>query len=172
MTPNGKIRVSSSTEYTIEVNDKGETISFDTADTSLTPRLFKMYEEVDRITREYEARGREIDARPDKPAQTAQLPDPENPGQFITKVLITQNQYDGTKLVDDFYQEARGALDQFLGDGACQKIFGSKNYMTMFDDLLEQLGPEFKQMGINAEDIKKSAAKKHAPNREARRALK
>ena len=171
MEAQGKIRVRSSSEYLIEVNDAGDTIAFDTNDTSLTPRLFQMYEEIDRLTAEYEERAKEIDARPDTPRTTAKVPNEET-GDLEERVLGTQNQYEGAQLIDSFYTEARTALDRFLGEGACQKIFGDKNYLSMFEDLLEQLAPEFKKIGIRAEDIKHTAAKKHAPNRAARRTLK
>lgn len=165
------IRVRSKTEYVIEVNDQGETISFDTADTSLTSRLFRMYEEIDRLTKEYEEKARQIDSRPDEPLSTAEILNADT-GEFETRTLITKNQYQGAQLIDTFYTEARAALDKFIGPGACQKIFGDKNYLTMFNDLIEQLEPEFKKMGINAEKLKASAAAKHMPNREQRRALK
>ena len=168
---NNSIRVQSKTEYVIEVNDKGETISFDTADTGLTSRMFKMYEAIDRLTKKYEAQGKEIDARPDEPYSTFEVTNEET-GETETKTLLTKNQFDGAQMIDSFYNESRKALDEFLGEGACQKIFGNKNYTAMFNDLLEQLQPQFKAMGINAEKIKTAAANKHKPKREQRRALK
>ncbi len=150
------IRIKSESEYIIEVNDKGECISFDTQDTSLTGRLMKAFEKIDSLTKEYEDKAAEIDARPDEPLN-----------EFITK-----NQYDGAQLIDSFYIEARTTMDLFLGAGACQKIFGDKNYINMFNDLIEQLKPHFEQIGINAEKLKTSAVNKHMPNRETRRALK
>lgn len=45
-------------------------------------------------------------------------------------------------------------------------------YYSMFSDLLEQLEPHFKKMGLKTEDIKHTAARKHAPNRAQRRSLK
>ena len=161
MTKNS-IRVHSKTEYTIEVNDKGDTISFDLEDTGLTSKLFKMYEALDKLKVKYMTQAQELDKRPDEPFKTVTEENPID-GEAVQKVLITKNQYEGTQMIDQFYYDARHALDQFLGEGACQKIFGDKNYKDMFEDLLEQLTPEFKKMGINNELIKASAVKKHGP---------
>lgn len=150
------IRVRSESEYIIEVNDLGQTISFDAQDTGLTGKLMRTYEKIDALTKEYEEKAAGIDARPDEPMNE----------------YITRNQYDGAQMIDSFYSEARTTMDLFLGAGACQKIFGDKNYLNMFNDLTTQLEPHFKQMGINAESLKTSAVKKHAPNREQRRTLK
>lgn len=166
----GKIRVKSANEYEIEVNDRGDVIVFDVSDTSLTTRLYKMFEDVDKMTADYAAQALVIDNRPDEPLHTTHQVDAEgNPGE--ERVLITRNQVEGAKLIEDFYAQSRTALDIFLGEGACQKIFGDKNYLTMFDDLIEQLQPHFEKMGLDAEKMRHSAAAKHAPNRAARRAL-
>lgn len=168
---NNKIRVHSKTEYVIEVNDQGETISFDLEDTSLPSRLFKMYEAMESLTTEYMAKGKALDARPDEPRihlAEAELGEDVPAEQRI----ITKNQYDGAQLLDSFYKEARKAMDGFLGEGACQKIFGNTNYQSMFEDLLEQLTPEFKKMGLNTESIKTRAAQKHGPKPNKYRGLK
>lgn len=149
------IRVRSKTEYVIEVNDQGETISFDVQDTGLASKLMRTFEKIDALTKEYEDKAKEIDARPDEPYN-----------EYITK-----NQLDGAKLIEEFYIDARQVMDSFLGEGACQKIFGDKNYFDMFNDLTEQLEPHFKKIGISAEAIRTNAAKKHAPNRAQRRAM-
>ncbi len=151
-----KIRVQSQGEYIIEVNDCGDTISLDPTDITLTSKLMKSFERIDELTKDYEARAKAIDARPDEPMN-----------EFISK-----NQFEGTNLINEFYGEARKALDGFLGADACQKIFGDKNWLTMFDDLTVQLEPHLKAIGVNAEKIRTAAAQKYAPNREARRALK
>ncbi len=165
MAEKNKIRVRSQTEYVIEVNDAGETISFDLADVSLSSRLFKTYELIDRLTAEYEAKAKEIDARPDKTLYIFGEP-------YSEQVIgLTQNQRDGAELIDRFYSDARAALDEFLGPGACKKIFGEKNYLTMFHDLIVQLEPHFKKMNLNLDGLKKTAAEKYKPNRQQRRAL-
>lgn len=165
------IRLHSKTEYMIDVNDNGDTILFDMADTGLPSRLFKMFESIDKLAAELDAKAKEIGDRPDEPLFSTEMPNSES-GESETRVLITKNQHDGVQLIDDFYKQARVAMDLFLGEGACQKIFGDKNYNGMFDDLIEQLEPHFKKMGLEADKLKKSAATKYAPNRQSRRSLK
>lgn len=151
-----KIRVKSENEYVIDVNDNGDVISFDITDTGLTSRLMKTFEKIDELTKEYETKAVEIDKQEDKPYND----------------VITQNQYESAKLIDNFYTDARLVMDGFLGKGACQKIFGDKNYLNMFYDLTEALEPHFEKIGINAEKLKKTGVLKHSPNRKTRRSLK
>ena len=40
---------------------------------------------------------------------------------------------------DNAFKDMRKAMDLFLGEGGCQKIFGDQNYLEMFDDLFEEL---------------------------------
>jgi len=162
---NGKIRVKSSTIYTIEVNDNGDTIEFDISDTGLANKMVRAFDKVNNLVDEYQEKAKEIDERPDEPFKTTVIDGKE-------KVLITKNQYDGAAMIDELYQKSRETLDTFLGVGACKKIFGDKNYYNMFDDLAEQLKPHFEKMGINAKNLKAKVVKKYSPNRESRRALK
>lgn len=165
------IRVKSATEYIIEVNDLGETISFDVADTSLTSRFVGVMEKIDSLVKVYEEKAAQIEARPDIPYNTVRIVNEET-GEEETQTLITQNQFESALLVEEFYGEARAAMDTFLGEGACRKIFGERNYLNMFNDLLEQLEPHFQKMGVNAENLRKKAVEKHSPDRVQRRALK
>jgi hypothetical protein len=139
------IRVKSKTEYTIEVNDKGETISFDLADVGLPDKMIKMLNMIETLQGELNTKSMEISSREDKPYND----------------FISQNEYDSNRLIVDFFQKARDAADEFLGLGACQKIFGDKNYFVMFDDLVEQLEPHFKKMGIKLDQLKQNATDKY-----------
>jgi hypothetical protein len=168
---NGSIRIKSETEYVIEVNDNGDTISFDVADTGLASRMAKTFEKIEEITKDYEAKAAEIDARPDEPYITTNTVNTDS-GEIETTTIITKNQYDGSKLIDQMYVDARATLDLFLGNGACQKIFGDKNYYGMFNDLSEQMKPHFEAMGINAEKLKQTGVAKYCPNRGQHKAMK
>lgn len=169
------IRIKSATEHRIPIQTETEPgvwettgyLVFDISDTGLTSRLFQMYEAIDRLTAQAEIDAKAIDERPDEPFKTIDVPGEDGP-----RTLLTKNQYDGAQMVDKFYTDARAALDKFLGEGACQKIFGDKNYSDMFSDLLAALQPEFEKMGLDAERIKHTAAEKHKPNRAQKRALK
>lgn len=144
------IRVRSATEYVIEVNDSGETISFDVSDTGLTTRLIGTFERINALAERYEVEAAELDKRADQPYNE----------------LITKNQYEAAALIDSFYSEARAAMDMFLGEGACRKIFGERNYYDMFGDLIKQLEPHFRQIGISAEKLKNRAVEKHSPGKQ------
>ena len=168
---NASIRVHSKSEYTIEVNDNGDVITFDVTDTSLTSKYVNAFEKLDGFVKKYEADVTAIDKRKDEPYKTTETKDYVT-GEIETNTLITKNQYDIAILTDQFYKDSRIAMDGFLGRGACQKIFGDKNYFNMFNDLSEQLAPHLKKMGIEAEKLKTTALKKYAPNREQHRALK
>jgi len=159
---NNKIRVRSATEYVIEVNDRGETISFDTSDSGLALRMIEAFEKLDQLYVKCKKAAEEIDQTPDEPFE--KLLD----GEFS----LTKNTKAGLTLIEDFYKDARAAMDVFLGEGACQKIFGNKNYMDMFNDLAEQLEPHFKKMGLDTKTFKEKALQKHGLNRQQRRALK
>lgn len=149
------MRVKSSGEYVIEVNDNGDTISFDPTDISMRSRLIGSFEKIDALAKTYDQKAAAIDARPDEPLND----------------FVTRNQRDHAELMDEYYMAARKVLDDFLGEGACQKIFGERNWITMFQDLAEQLEPHLKAMGVNAEKIMAETAKKYAPNLAARRVL-
>ncbi len=156
------IRVHSQSEYVIEVNDAGETITFDLADTGLGSRLFKMLEQIDQLTERYKGLAQDMDAEPDAPSE---LPVPASGA-------ITRRQVQAAVLIDEFYIEARVAMDTFFGAGACQKIFADRNYFDMFADLLEQLKPHFEKMGLNADGIKARTIGKYKPSKTSGKVLK
>ena len=158
-----QLRGQSSTEYTIEVNDNGDTISMDIADPSFMSRLAKTLENMDRLSDEYKNKADEIEDG---------IAFESSPDENGNSIKISKKELGAAELLTEFYSKTRNLLDDFLGKGACQKIFGDKNWFTMFDDLIEQLQPHFKKMVVNAEKLKKSAVQKYAPNRETKRALK
>ena len=54
MSIQGSIRVESKSKYTIEVNDKGETISFDMADFRLPAKLLNVYSNLEELAEKYD----------------------------------------------------------------------------------------------------------------------
>lgn len=162
------IRVQSKTKYPITVNDNGDKIFFDLRDTALHSKVARMIDTVNELISRLEKKEEEIKARPDKPYIELGNPDPEDGDK---KIVMTQNQYDIMELVDQFYVEQRKALDAFMGEGACQKLFGDDNYHGMLDDLLEALQPHFDKMGVSTNSIMESTAQKYMPNRAERRAM-
>ncbi len=157
MSIQGSIRVESKSKYTIEVNDKGETISFDIADFRLPAKLLNVYTNLEELTEKYEKESQKILKRKDITVKTIQAIDQK--GNKINEE-ITKNTLDIMELTNKYYQDARNILDEFMGEGACQKIFGDVNYENMFDDLLENLEPHFKKMGLNYQKLQKGLTKK------------
>lgn len=139
------IRVKSKNEYVIEVNDNGDTISFDLTDFRLPAKLLNVYNNLEELTKKYDEKNKKIASRKDV-----------NINEFVTK-----NEMDIISITEQYYKDARIVLDEFLGEGACKKIFGDKNYMDMFDDLMEQLSPHFKKMGLNMQKVQKGLVDKY-----------
>ena len=67
------------------------------------------------------------------------------------------------KLEKEQAKEMRKAFDSFLGDGACQKIFGDTNYYGMFLQLFDALEPHFDKMKIKLDKAKLKLANKYLP---------
>lgn len=140
-----KLRVEKKNIYTIEVNDNGDTIEFDLEDIGLNFKLLKTLREIDRIGNYMKNELTIIDKRQDVK------------GKYISK-----NEEDTLRLWNKAFKDMRNAMDSFLGEGACQKIFGDRNYIEMFDDLMEQLKPHLEKMKISYKDIKDKITKKYS----------
>lgn len=121
-----KIRLSNRNIYTIEVNDKGDTIQLDFSDLNLLSKFTKTFKELENLGIDFSDSMREIE----KEYSSVQ-----------GDKYILEKESKQYELLDDFYNKSRTILDVFLGKGACQKIFGSSNYITMFDDLADALSP-------------------------------
>ena len=160
MSTQGSIRIESKSKYTIEVNDKGETIAFDLADFRLPAKLLNVYTNLEELTDKYEQESKSLLEREDIVVKTIDAVDLK--GNKIEETL-TQNTLDIMNLTDAYYTDSRNILDEFLGKDACQKIFGDTNYENMFDDLLEQLEPHFKKMGLNYQKMQKGLVNKYMP---------
>lgn len=139
-----KLRVAKKNEYAIEVNDDGETISFNIEDPSLPLRAEKAFDEIKKIESNLKAELLIIDKKEDSKGD-----------------ILTRRNRETLEAYDKAFNDMRKAMDQFLGKGACKKIFGDTNYLTMFDDLFEQLTPHFEKMGISATSFIESIKKKY-----------
>ena len=135
--------------YIIEVNDKGEVITFDLADTRLGVRLLDMLAKIEQIDRKYARKAAELETVPDTP---------------LKGTPFTKRQAESIRLVNDFYTDARKAVDLFFGEGACQKIFGAANTPRMFTDLMVALTPHFEKMGLEVTHLKADIAKRYLPD--------
>lgn len=148
----GKIRVKSETMYSIEVNDDGECIFFDISDIGLQAKFIECFDLVNKETEKFSKREKELLQKVQEEATQER------------KELFTKTEKEYIQLQQKFYKTCREIMDKFLGEGACQKIFGDANYPKMYIDLFQQLEPHFKQMGLNREKMQKDLYKKYMTN--------
>lgn len=132
------IRIEKKDIYTIEVNDNGDTIEFDLVDIELPFKCDRALSEVNRIYRELQAKLVIIEKKED---------------HKLANEFMTANEKAKLEAHKTAFKEMRVAMDAFLGEGACQKIFGDRNYVEMFDDLFEALQPHFEKMKLNTQGI-------------------
>lgn len=153
-----KLRIKNNDLYRIEVNDDGEFIEFDLSDVGLPYKCYEALEKISNMEKEVleeEKQLREL-VKDDKD------PFSENNKKMASFELNT-------------YKRMREIMDGFLGEGACQKIFGDRNYPLMFDDLIKELTrkrPEldnkshFDKMGFKANSINQKIMNKYSKNKE------
>lgn len=123
--------------YILEVNDKGDTIEFDLTDIGLAERILKASDKIIEIDKEYKEQLETIDC---------------NKEEDIKKLI---------ELEVEKSKKMRELFDSFLGDGACQKIFGEKNNYGQFLSLMEALEPHFAKMKIKIDKAKRKLADKY-----------
>ena len=130
--------------YILEVNDKGDTIQFDLTDISLPEKILKASEELKNIDEDYKNNILQIDKEEISKEEKAR------------KVI---------EIDKNFSIKSRKIMDSFLGDGACQKIFGNANYYGMYVELFEQLEPHFDKMIIKSQKAKQRLVEKYKPQK-------
>ena len=143
------IRIAKKDIYTIEVNDAGETIEFDLLDIELPFKCRKAFEEVNRITSELKA----------KLVIISKKQDHQKKGEYATA-----NETAVLEAYREAFAEMRKAVDVFLGEGGCQKIFGDRNYLEMYDELAEALAPHMEKMKISATGVVERIKSKYGAN--------
>lgn len=152
---NGSLRVKSSTNYVIEVNDEGETIEFDLADIGLQAKFMECFDKVQLKTSEFEPLEKELIKKIEEEKKL-------NEGKELEEQeLYTPSEKEYIKLQQQFYKDCRDCVDLFIGEGGCDKVFGTSNYPSMFFDLFEELEPHFKKMGINNKKMQKDLYNKY-----------
>lgn len=142
------IRIEKKDVYTIEVNDNGDTIEFDLVDIELPFKCERALAEVNRISKELQAKLVIIDKREDH----------KQKGK-----VMTVNEEARITAYREAFKQMRAAMDVFLGEGACQKIFGDRNYIEMYDDLFKELAPHLERMKLNTQGITERIKEKYSP---------
>ena len=141
------LRIERKDIYAIEVNDKGETIEFDLVDIELPFKCERAWAEVNRISKELQAQLVIINKQEDS----------KQNGK-----LMTQKEEKTIEAYRKAFKEMRVAMDGFLGEGACQKIFGDRNYIEMYSDLMEALAPHLEKMKLTTDGIQERIKSKYA----------
>jgi hypothetical protein len=142
------IRIEKRDIYTIEVNDNGDTIEFDLVDIELPFKCDRAMSEINRIQNDLKAKLVIIEKQEDHP---------------LKGKVMTANEEARLEAYRKAFKEMRLAVDAFLGEGACQKIFGDRNYIEMYDDLFKELAPHLDKMQINTNGIAERIKAKYAP---------
>lgn len=119
-----KLRIEKKNIYTIEVNDNGDTIEFDIGDIELPFKLQRAFDGVKNAKTQLRGKIAIIEKQQDRKDK---------------KHLMSKNEEAMLKAWKETFIAMRKAMDEFLGEGGCQKIFGDSNYLEMFDDLFDEL---------------------------------
>ena len=139
-----KLRIEQKGLYEIEVNDKGETIVFDTLDLDLPFKFNDAFIQANKALEEFKTQYDKIRHKKSKEYG-----------------VITTNDEEIRKLKDETFKKLRNALDCFLGEGGCQKIFGDRNYPAMINDLLEALQPHLEKLDLSYESTSERIKEKY-----------
>ena len=140
------LRIERKDIYTIEVNDNGDTIEFDLVDVELPFKCDRAFREISKVESDLKAKLVIIDKQQDHP---------------IKGTIMTANEEARLDAYREAFKGMRVAMDSFLGEGACQKIFGDRNYLEMYTDLAEALAPHMEKMQLNSEGIRKRIKEKY-----------
>ena len=126
--------------YRLQINDTDDYIEFDLTDISLPERVLNAADNIAKMDSNYQKEREEIAKKYDDEAAR------------IRKLIALEKE----KSI-----AMRKEFDSFLGEGACQKIFGDTNYYGMYLQLFDALEPHFKKMEINLKKGKEKLAKKY-----------
>ena len=139
-----KLRIQNDEVYRIEVNDNGEYIEFDLLDIELPIKAMRLSDNLKKEKKIYNNRCSILQKEYGNNSK-----------------LLLYKQYD---LDREFCLKFRKMFDEFLGEGACKKIFGDTNRIAMFDKLFEELSPHFDKLKINVEKVKNNLYEKYIKN--------
>lgn len=127
--------------YILEVNDNGDTVEFDLTDISLPEKICIASDNIARISKEHD--------------------------EEMLKLQDEKDEYVATKKGIEIEKEKcaqmRKEFDSFMGEGACNKIFGDTNYYGMFLQLFDALEPHFEKMQIKKQKAMDKLRDKYLP---------
>lgn len=131
------IRLKNKDIYRIEVNDEGEYIEFDLKDIGLRSKGMTALNKIEEIQKKYTIIFNDIEKM-----ETGV----KNNEEDIEKIIKDNKFKSYHEAETEMFKEMREAMDLFLGKGACQKIFGDRNYYDMFYDLIDELSKPRKEL--------------------------
>lgn len=147
-----KINIQKNGIYKIQVNDKGEYIEFDVDDIGTSIKCYESLDKIEKLEEETKEKMQELIDNKDS--------------EIDKKISYLEN---------NMFKEMRNIMDDFLGENACQKIFGDRNYYSMYNDLFEELSKKrkelggkshFEMMGIEAKTINEKIINKYYKGKE------
>lgn len=142
-----KIRVQSSEQLEIEVNDNGDFIVLDPLDLDFPLKLNKACEELDKKTDLFKQSIVVIDKREDVKDD---------------KSLLTRNQKERFKKYNEYLDACGQIMDELFGEGTCKKVFGNKRYFGMYEDFINALEPIIKKVYGDTDAILNRIKKKYS----------
>lgn len=166
----GSIKIIKKNIYTIDIKDEHEnvihTLTFHLNDANFPVKMLELYDsafkELEKLEKKEEELKQKILDEGIKEVPEIENVTVENINTYVELSPATREFY----LTEaEGYNTLRTILDNFLGNGTCQAIFGDYNDKEMFADFLEGLMPEFEKMGVKMQDIQKNMFKKYAPKR-------
>lgn len=69
------------------------------------------------------------------------------------KMLLSSNEEEKVRALQDYYKDMEEAIDLFIGKGGTEKVFGKRRYWEMYEDLSEMLKPFLPQMKLSVTDM-------------------
>ena len=132
-------------------NDTGEHLEFDLEDTGLLLRMNESdilhRKNVEYVKMQFAI----IDKREDTKG----------------KYLLSKNEEEKLRILNEFYKREMKALDLFLGKGGTRKILNGRNpYYTMYDDIGEIIAPILPKLELRSESIRDKIISKYGVKQE------
>lgn len=129
--------------------ETGEYLEFDLEDIELAFRLDESYKLHNENVADIQRRLQVINNRQDEKGSG----------------ILTKNQEEEVKAINDFYKKEEKALDLFLGEGATRKLLnGRKPYLTMFDDISKRIQPILPKLKLESTNIMEKIKSKYSNN--------
>lgn len=141
--------------YRIKIDGTDKEIVFDMMDVDLPYKANKAYAD---ISKNYDICKGNIQAIQKK---YQNQPDAKKYG------VMTQAEREISAEYKKMYEKDCAICDQLLGEGVMDAIFHKHYYVTMFDDLFEQINPVIEQMKNNLPTVEKRIREKYGNSQKA-----